>query len=126
MMKRHSFFIAFVFYYLIGFSQQKEEITSNQNNQFDGFIEIENDKHGNNSLIEVDSTFADKIDEKWIDWLYDASSFDSIHNSVRNQEIKQVDFNSLPTDTLKLRLAYLDSKSPFNIEYNPGLESVIK
>ena len=125
-MKRYSFFIAFVFYYLIGFSQQKEEITSNQNNQFDGFIEIENDKHDNKSLIEVDSTFVDKIDEKWIGWLYDASSFDSIHNSVRNQELQQVDFNSLPTDTLKSRLAYLDSKSPFNIEYNPGLESVIK
>ena len=32
----------------------------------------------------------------------------------------------LPTDTLKARLAYLDSKTPFNIAYNPSLESVIK
>ena len=32
----------------------------------------------------------------------------------------------LPTDTLKARLALLDEKTPFNIAYNPSLESVIK
>ncbi|NQZ43252.1 MAG: LysM peptidoglycan-binding domain-containing protein [Flavobacteriaceae bacterium] len=32
----------------------------------------------------------------------------------------------LPTDTLKARLARLNEKTPFNIAYNPSLESVIK
>ncbi|MCA0958651.1 LysM peptidoglycan-binding domain-containing protein [Muricauda ruestringensis] len=32
----------------------------------------------------------------------------------------------LPTDTLKARLARMDEKTPFNISYNPSLESVIK
>lgn len=126
MIIRNSVFIAFALCYLIGFSQQKEAITSNQNNQIDDFIENRNDEYGNDSLNKVETTFVDKIDEDWMDWLNDLSSFDSIYNSVKNQEFKRVDFNILPTDTLKSRLAYLNSKSPFNIEYNPGLESVIK
>lgn len=31
----------------------------------------------------------------------------------------------LPTDTLKHRLALLNERTPFNVEYNPGLERVI-
>ena len=33
---------------------------------------------------------------------------------------------NLPTDTLKARLARLNAKTPFNVEYNPSLESVIQ
>ena len=126
MIMRYSFFIAFTFCYLISFGQENEKIVSNHNNQVDGFIEGKKDEYSKDSLNNLDITFIDKIDQDWLDWLYNLSSFDSIHNSVKKQELKQVDFNTLPTDTLKSRLAYLDSKSPFNIEYNPGLESVIK
>ena len=123
---RYSVLIAFAFCYLISYGQEKEKIISNHNNQGDGFFESENDEYGKDLLNKKDSTFIDKIDKDWLDWLYNLSSYDSIYNGVKNQEFKQVDFNTLPTDTLKSRLAYLNNKSPFNIEYNPGLESVIK
>ena len=126
MIMRYSFFIAFAFFYLISFGQENEKIVSNHNNQVDGFIEVKKDEYGKDSFNKVDSAFIVKIDQEWLDWLYNLSSLDSIHNSVKKQELKQVDFNTLTTDTLKSRLAYLNSKSPFNIEYNPGLESVIK
>ena len=126
MIMRDSFFIAFTFCYLISFGQENEKIVSNHNNQVDGFIEVKKDEYGKDSFNKADSTFIVKIDQEWLDWLYNLSSLDSIHNSVKKQELKQVDFNTLTTDTLKSRLAYLNSKSPFNIEYNPGLESVIK
>lgn len=38
---------------------------------------------------------------------------------------KDID-KELPTELLKARLAAMDAKSPFNIEYNQGLENLIK
>lgn len=43
---------------------------------------------------------------------------------LANSELNE-NYNKLPTDTLKARLAYLNARTPFNIEYNPHLESVI-
>ena len=37
-----------------------------------------------------------------------------------------VSYDELPTEVLKERLARLDQKTPFHIEYNPVLENVIK
>ena len=126
MISRYFVLIPLVLFYLIGFGQQKKEVTSNQNNQINDFLENRNDEYGNDSLNTVNSNYVDKIDEDWMNLIYSFSSYDSIHKSGKKPESKQIDFNNFPTDTLKSRLAYLDSKSPFNIEYNPGLESVIK
>lgn len=41
-------------------------------------------------------------------------------------EYDSIYYPELPTDTLKSRLERLNAKTPFNIEYNPSLESVIK
>ena len=83
MIMRYSFFIAFTFCYLISFGQENEKIVSNHNNQVDGFIEVKKDEYGKDSFNKVDSTFIDKIDQEWLDWLYNLSSLDSIHNSVK-------------------------------------------
>ena len=48
------------------------------------------------------------------------------NDSIENQSVKVVYYPELSTDTLKKRLAILDAKTPFNIEYNPSLENVIK
>lgn len=69
---------------------------------------------------------ATEIDQKWIDELYSNSLFDTIYNSVAELTYENVDFPELPTDTLKARLEALSAKTPFNVEYNPSLESVIK
>jgi membrane-bound lytic murein transglycosylase D len=67
-----------------------------------------------------------EIDQKWIEELYSNSLYDSIYESVVELNYEKVDYPELPTDTLKARLEALSAKTPFNIEYNPSLESVIK
>ena len=74
----------------------------------------------------LDNEFASQLDQKWLDELYGNSLFDTIYKSVTELDYKTVDFPELPTDTLKARLERLNAKTPFNIAYNPSLESVIK
>lgn len=69
---------------------------------------------------------AAKLDEKWLEELYSNSLFDTIYKSVTELDYEPVDYPELPTDTLKARLKRLNARTPFNVEYNPSLESVIK
>ncbi|WP_115460762.1 lytic transglycosylase domain-containing protein [Winogradskyella aurantiaca] len=69
---------------------------------------------------------AAEYERKWLEELYENSLYDTIYKSIEDLDYEEVDFPELPTDTLKARLAKLDAKTPFNIAYNPGLESVIK
>jgi len=67
-----------------------------------------------------------RLDSLWKQELYNSSLFDSIYKSVTELEYEPVEYVDLPTDTLKARLAELNARTPFNVEYNPSLESVIK
>ena len=73
-----------------------------------------------------DNLAAAELDKKWREELYNNSLFDTIYKSVTELTFEEVDFPELPTDTLKARLKELDARTPFNVEYNPALESVIK
>ncbi len=73
-----------------------------------------------------DNQLASEFDEKWLEELYSNTLFDTIYESITDIRFEDIDFPELPTDTLKARLHKLSAKTPFNIEYNPGLESVIK
>ena len=73
-----------------------------------------------------DDEFVAGIDEKWLEELYSNSLYDTIYASVSDLDYSEIDYPELPTDTLKKRLQKLNAKTPFNIEYNPALESVIK
>ncbi|WP_299548878.1 LysM peptidoglycan-binding domain-containing protein [Seonamhaeicola sp.] len=73
-----------------------------------------------------DHELAAGIDEKWLEELYSNSLFDTIYKTVSELDFKEVDYPELPTDTLKARLEALNARTPFNVEYNPSLESVIK
>lgn len=66
------------------------------------------------------------IDSLWLEEMYFSPLYDTIQYVVDLDSIKEVDLPELPTDTLKTRLALLNSQTPFNIEYNEGLERVIK
>ena len=87
-------------------------------------IEAEIDSLSNKQL--KDNEFAAKLDEKWFEELYNNTLFDTIYKSVAELNFDEVDYPELPTDTLKARLKELDARTPFNVEYNPSLESVIK
>ncbi len=67
-----------------------------------------------------------KLDSLWKQELYNSNLFDTIHKSVTELTYEPVEYVDLPTDTLKARLKELDARTPFNVEYNASLESVIK
>ena len=69
---------------------------------------------------------AAEFDKKWLEELYSNALFDTIYKSVTELTYEPVDYPELSTDTLKARLERLNAKTPFNVEYNPSLESVIK
>lgn len=77
-------------------------------------------------LVLKDHKLASDFDEKWLDELYSNSLFDTIYESITKLKYDEVDYPELPTEVLKARLAVLNTKTPFNIEYNEALESVIK
>jgi membrane-bound lytic murein transglycosylase D len=79
-----------------------------------------------NNFQLVDVSLAADYERKWLQELYENSLYDTIYKSVEELEYEEVDYPELPTDTLKNRLEKLNAKTPFNIAYNPSLESVIK
>ena len=78
------------------------------------------------ALSFLDNDHAASIDEKWLEELYGNDLYDSISKSISELTFEEVDYPELSTETLKARLKVLNTKTPFNVEYNPGLESVIK
>jgi len=73
-----------------------------------------------------DYALARKIDSVWLEELYHNDLFSEIYGSIVTQEYIPIAYQELSTDTLKKRLKELNNKTPFNIAYNPSLESVIK
>ena len=74
----------------------------------------------------LDHPDAAEMDSVWQKELFASSLYNDFRDSLLNQEYNEVVFEDLPTDTLKIRLEKLNARTPFNIEYNPLLENVIK
>lgn len=66
-----------------------------------------------------------KYDEKWLKELSNSDLFFQMSEDVAATPT-DVDYSELPTEVLKERLHKLNEKTPFNVEYNPVLEQVIK
>ncbi|WP_395049507.1 LysM peptidoglycan-binding domain-containing protein [Flavobacterium sp.] len=74
----------------------------------------------------VKDDLASCVDSLWLKELANLDIYNDISDDIKNINIdEKVDFE-LPTELLKERLTAMDAKSPFNIEYNPGLENIIK
>ena len=74
----------------------------------------------------VHDTIASCIDSLWMKELASLDLYEELTLDIKNIDIdEKVDYE-LPTELLKERLKKMDEKSPFNIEYNVGLENVIK
>mgnify|MGYP003424061322 FL=1 len=82
-------------------------------------------------LDSIKSTFvhheiANCVDQEWMKELTNQELYAEMQNDVVNVDPDvKVDYD-LSTDLLKVRLKEMDAKSPFNIEYNEGLENIIK
>lgn len=75
----------------------------------------------------VHDNIASCVDSLWMKELTNLDLYENLSADIKNIDLdKKVDFDELPTELLKQRLKEMDAKSPFNIEYNPGLENLIK
>lgn len=74
----------------------------------------------------INHTTSNCIDERWMAELSNEEIFEDMYNDLTEIDIDSTVSYDLSTDLLKKRLKKLDDKSPFNIEYNPALENVIK
>lgn len=82
-------------------------------------------------LDSIKSTFkkhdiAACVEERWMSELSNQDLYSEMIADIENTNIdEKVDYD-LSTELLKERLKALDAKSAFHIEYNPGLENIIK
>lgn len=74
----------------------------------------------------VTDKMASCVDSLWLKELTSLDLYADLSADIKNIDLdEKVEYN-LSTELLKKRLKELDAKSPFNIEYNPGLENLIK
>jgi membrane-bound lytic murein transglycosylase D len=74
----------------------------------------------------VSDNMASCIDSLWMKDLASLDVYEEMISDIKNVDVDQKVDYELPTALLKERLRKMDEKSPFNIEYNIGLENVIK
>lgn len=74
----------------------------------------------------VNDDMASCVDSLWTKELTDLDLYNDISKDIQDINTdEKVDYE-LPTELLKSRLEAMNAKSPFNIQYNQGLENIIK
>ncbi|MFL9830132.1 LysM peptidoglycan-binding domain-containing protein [Flavobacterium sp. ST-87] len=74
----------------------------------------------------VNDDMASCVDSLWTKELTDLDIYKDLNKDIESINTdEKVDYE-LPTELLKSRLAAMNAKSPFNIQYNQGLENIIK
>lgn len=120
MNKKRTLSLLFAMFSLAGFSQDRveAEIKVKQEVKLSFLDSIKASFVRNQELSCVDSL--------WMNELVNQDLFNGMQEDIMKvNPDSEVDY-SLSTELLKERLAKLDSKSPFNIEYSKGLENIIK
>lgn len=74
----------------------------------------------------VNDDMASCVDSLWTKELTDLDIYNDLTKDIESINTdEKVDYE-LPTELLKSRLEAMNAKSPFNIQYNQGLENIIK
>lgn len=74
----------------------------------------------------IKDNIASCVDSLWMKELTSLDLYNDLESDIKTINLDQKVDYELPTELLKARLKEMDSKSPFNIEYNQGLENIIK
>ena len=132
-MKKIYIFSLIYLFPLLGISQVKHNISDtlhkNPNRTNSRLTSKDSLSLGNlrEGLLQLkDNNKALNYDKKWLEELSNNSLYPMMQNDIQNNPEGNVVYDELPTEVLKERLAKLDQKTPFHIEYNPILENVIK
>lgn len=104
----------FVFFLFAGFVQ--------------GQVKVQTDEEFLDSVKAcfVDHPVATELDTKWLKEVYTEDLFDEFQQTMIDSTVEGIVDYDLSTEVLKKRLKKLDAKTPFDVSYNPSLESVIK
>ncbi|AWK03594.1 lytic transglycosylase [Flavobacterium crocinum] len=78
------------------------------------------------STFKKDNLLATKVDSLWMNELVSLDIYDDLTKDIQTINKDVTVDEELPTELLKQRLAAMNEKSPFEIEYNQGLENIIK
>src|SRR5690554_3969574 len=67
-------------------------------------------------------------DSLWLQEVYSSSLFEEMYDFIVNEDIDELDveYEELTTEVLQQRLEELNARTPFQVEYNPSLENIIK
>jgi len=74
----------------------------------------------------IDHAEATEFDKKWMQSLKESFIDSTLIISPQDTLNKNLVIENFSTDTLKARLAFLNSNTPFHVEYNTSLEKIIK
>ncbi len=74
----------------------------------------------------VNHSTSNCIDERWLSELANFELSNDMYTDIATFDVNTTVNYDLSTELLKKRLAKMDAKSPFNIEYHPALENTIK
>ena len=82
-------------------------------------------------LDSIKSTFkkddmATRVDSLWMNELVSLDIYDDLTKDIQSINSDVTVDEELPTELLKQRLHAMNEKSPFDIQYNQGLENIIK
>lgn len=109
------------------FSQENtNEIIDNKNVVKTKDISLATNTFEKDSAQLINHKEATLIDSLWLNSMYNSPLYDDFQFVNPDEEISDTTNSELSTELLKERLAHLNSKTPFNVEYNPSLERLIK
>jgi membrane-bound lytic murein transglycosylase D len=77
-----------------------------------------------NSFVKDD--YAVRVDSLWMKELVSLDIYEDLSKDIQTINTDATVDYELPTELLKQRLEAMNEKSPFNIQYNQGLENIIK
>ncbi|RZS99317.1 membrane-bound lytic murein transglycosylase D [Aquimarina brevivitae] len=104
----------------------KDKTASIANKELQNITKLAQNPKDSLAFLKRDHPQMAALDSLWKEELYSTHLFDTIYKSVTELDYEPVEYKDLPTDTLKARLEKLNARTPFNVAYNPSLESVIK
>lgn len=119
----------FFFVLTIGYAQEKrssKEIEDNKSKPITISADSKSDSIQDGTVVLKDHEEATLIDSLWLSTVYNSPLYDDFQYVDPDEAITDTIYDELSTELLKERLAHLNSKTPFHVEYNPSLERLIK
>ncbi len=122
--------IVFLLVSLLNYAQEDGAITPLDAQEVQKKTEIdlkaEKEKKAKDSLQLINHKEATLIDSLWLNSMYNSPIFDNDQYVLSSEKTEEEIIIDLPSEVLKERLNHLNSKTPFNVAYNPSLERIIK